>query len=86
MPLAPSDTPERFKSRDDFSMDEELAMVQAARRGELTPRFERDEYKRFRRDALTEAGLEPDEADAEPVPLEEQTTEEHFDRLRAGRQ
>jgi hypothetical protein len=82
-----TDTPKRYKDEDEYNGDELLAAVQARHRGDDPPKFERKEYRQHKADALREAGLD-DEADeleaaaAEPVPLEERTTEEHFDRIR----
>ena len=79
------DQPRRFKSRDELSIEEEVQVQQAERRGEQTPHFEREEYRDARREAVREAGLEPEE---EPTTgeksLEEMTPDEHFDRIRRG--
>jgi hypothetical protein len=82
--------PTRFKSQDDLDGDELLEVVQARRAGKNVPRFESAAYIKHKIAKLRAAGLdeEADEIEAEtgePVPLDEQTTEEHFDRLRAGR-
>ncbi len=84
-----ADVPRRYKTRedgDDFSLDEELALIQANRRGEPTPRFETEQYRQYKRAALEEAGLteEAEEADSAPPDLSEMTSEQHFDRLRRG--
>jgi hypothetical protein len=55
--------PERYKSADELSVDEMLRVVQAARRGSPEPKFERDDYRAYKANALRAAGL-TDEADA----------------------
>jgi hypothetical protein len=81
------EAPKRFKDEDELDGDELLQTVQARRRGDDPPQFERKEYRQHKADALREAGLdaEADEletAEAGPVPMEERTTQEHFDRIR----
>jgi hypothetical protein len=86
-----SEIPRRYKTEDEYDGDELLAAVQARARNDDPPRFETADYKEYRRDVLREGGL-GDEADelepSEPQPLEERTSDEHFQRLRAkaGRQ
>lgn len=82
------ETPRRYKTRDKLTMDEELATVQAERRGESAPEFETAEYRRHRSDVLREGGLdaEADELETdEPVPLADQSVGEHFDRISGPR-
>lgn len=73
-------------------MDEELGAVQAQRRGEPVPRIETQAYKEAKREALLDAGLEPED---EPEPkaiedmslsdLEEMTPADHVERIRRER-
>lgn len=80
--------PRRFKTRDELTMDEELATVQAERRGSSLPKFEAAEYRRYRSDVLREGGLdaEADELETdEPVTLADQSVGEHFDRISGPR-
>jgi hypothetical protein len=76
--------PRRFKRRDEYTIDEELRHQQAENRGEPIPRFERDEYKQARRQALEESGFEPEDEPAEKA-VEDMTPEEHYQRIRSGR-
>lgn len=86
--MAETTTPRRYKTRDELTMDEELATVQAERRGDSAPRFETTQYRRYRAEVLREGGLET-EADelevGEPPPPEEQSVQEHFDRITGPR-
>jgi rRNA maturation protein Nop10 len=77
-----TEPPERYKQREDYTMDEEVAAVQAEQRGDPPPRFERDEYRQARREALEDAGLEPEDDAEKPTPLEDMTPEDHFNRIR----
>ena len=76
--------PRRFKERDELTTDEQLAAIQAQRRGVPEPRFETDEYKSARREHLEAGGFEPDHDDAKPKPVDELSAEEHFQRIRRG--
>jgi hypothetical protein len=61
-------TPERYKRREDYTVyeerredytvDEGLAVIQAERRGDPSPRFETDVYKRARREHLEAGGFD----------------------------
>jgi hypothetical protein len=82
--MAETTTPRRYKTRDKLTMDEELATVQAERRGDSLPKFETVEYRRYRSDVLREGGLDTEAAELEtdePVPLADQSVGEHFDRI-----
>jgi hypothetical protein len=74
--------PERFKKREDLTVDEQLAAIQAQKRGDPAPRFETDEYRQARREALEAAGLDPDDDAEESMALEDMTPEDHFNRIR----
>lgn len=85
--MPPADPPPRFKDADDLTPGEIFADMQARSKGEAAPRHETAAYKEFRRDVLTEAGLEAEEeADAAPPDLSEMTSEQHFHRIRRGRE
>jgi hypothetical protein len=71
-----TETPRRFKEREEYSADEELAAIQPHRRNEPPPRFETDDYKRAHREHLEAGGFESDD-DAEPKPIDEQSVDEH---------
>jgi hypothetical protein len=80
------DKPKRFRDRDELTMDQELAVQQAARRGESAPKFETDEYRAARREALADAGLEPEDgAESADKPLEEMSVGDHVERLQRDR-
>lgn len=59
-------TPRRYKTDDELSTDDLLAVQQAQAAGKPTPRFERDAYKQARADTLREGGFdaEADEIEA----------------------
>jgi hypothetical protein len=63
-------TPTRYKSIEDYSPGEISERMAATRRGEPAPKFETDDYKQRRADALLEAGLE-EEGDEAEKPLDE---------------
>lgn len=73
---------QQYKTRDEFTLDEELAFIQAQRAGQPLPRFETDAYRQARREALEDAGLDPGE-DAGPVELDEMTVEQHYRRIKS---
>jgi len=79
--------PRRFKERSELTMDEEVLTVQAARRGDAVPKFETDAYRQYRAEVLREGGFIEEAKESEPSgsprPLEEQSVEEHFERLRS---
>jgi hypothetical protein len=75
----------RYKNRGELTLDEELAVVQAQRADRPIPRFETDEHKRARREALEGAGIDPGEEDTGPVDPAEMTPEQHFERIRKPR-
>jgi hypothetical protein len=75
----------RFKNRGELTLDEELAVVQAQRADKPLPRFETDEYRQARREALEDAGLDPGEEDTGPVDPAEMTPAQHFERIRKSR-
>jgi hypothetical protein len=77
-----TDTPRRFKDREDYSPDEQLAVQQARHRGEPEPRFETDEYKQARREHLEAGGFEPDGDQQAPTALEDMTPDDHYQRIR----
>jgi hypothetical protein len=74
---------QHYKTRDEFTPDEELAFIQAQRAGQPTPRFETDTYREARREALEDAGLDPGEEDTGPIELDEMTVEQHYRRIRS---
>jgi hypothetical protein len=76
---------ERWKDENELSEDEVLRVVQARRRGEPEPRFERGEYVEARREALEAAGLEAEDADGLPDDLEDHTVAQHVERLQRER-
>jgi hypothetical protein len=75
---------ERFKRRGEYTVEEELAVIQAERRGDPSPRFETDEYRQARRDHLEAGGFETGD-DEGRTPLEDMTPEDHFNRMRRTR-
>lgn len=75
----------RFKNREELTLDEELVVIQAQRADRPIPRFETDAYKRARREALEEAGLDPGEGDTGLVDPAEMTPAQHFERIRESR-
>jgi hypothetical protein len=77
-----TDPPRRFKERSELTIDEELATIQAERRGDAPPRFETIEYQRARREHLKAGGFEYEDGDPEPKPIEELSPDEHFQRIR----
>jgi hypothetical protein len=77
--------PQRYKDRADFSVEEELAVVQAERRNEPPPKFETAEYRQARREHLEAGGFDPGDDDAhEPKAAEEMSADEHFQQMRKG--
>jgi hypothetical protein len=86
-----AEKPKRYKDESELDGDEMLQVVQARKRGDDPPRFERPEYAEHKAKALRASGLddEADEIEARAngatVPLEERTTAEHFDRMRRHR-
>lgn len=80
--------PPRFKSPDQFTPDEQLAAIQADRRGQSPPKFETAEYRAAMRGALQGAGLHvPDEYadDDAPKPPDEMSPDDHLRQMRGGR-
>jgi hypothetical protein len=75
----------RYKTREELTLDEELAVVQAQRADKPQPRFETAEYRQARREALEDAGLDPGEEDTGPVDPAEMTPAQHFERIRKPR-
>lgn len=69
---------QRYKSEEELSDDELLAVVRARHAGEPEPKFETAAYKQAKTEALEDAGLEPDADAAEPVPVEDQTVAERL--------
>jgi len=74
---------QQHKTRDEFTLDEELAFIQAQRAGQPLPQFETDTYRQARREALEDAGLEPGEEDTGPIALDEMTVEQHYRRIKS---
>lgn len=79
-----TDTPKRFNERDELTTDEEVAVQQAEQRGDATPQFQTPAYKAARREHLEAGGFDPDDEDAAPKPVEDLTTDEHFQQMRQG--
>lgn len=73
--------PERYKTDDELSTEEIAQRMAAKQRGESRPRFETDEYREARKQALADAGLD-DVDELDDKPLEDLDVGEHFDRLR----
>jgi hypothetical protein len=76
-----SDAPPRWKDRSEFTIEEEVAFQQAERRGESF-RVETEAYREARRQALADAGIEPEDPKLEQKPLEEMTPADHLERIR----
>jgi hypothetical protein len=77
-----SDAPERWKKREDYTVDEELAAQQAERRGE-TFQVETPEYRKARAEHLRAGGFAEDSP--EPKPIEEMSVDEVYrDHVRHG--
>jgi hypothetical protein len=74
---------QHYKTRDEFTPDEELAFIQAQRAGKPLPQFETDAYREARREALEDAGLDPGEGDIGPIALDEMTVEQHYRRIKS---
>jgi hypothetical protein len=84
------DVPERYVDETDLTGDQMLEVVQARRRGESEPRFERKEYQQHRADVLREGGLdsEADEVEAQAAgltPIEDMSPAQHLERIQRGR-
>jgi len=75
----------KHKTEDEMSMTELHEVVSARRNGKAPPRFLTDAYRTARREALEDAGLDPDDEPGEPVALEDMDVAQHVDRLQAGR-
>jgi hypothetical protein len=80
--MSDDDKIRRYKRRDELTMDEEVQVQQAAKRGKPEPRFERPEYTEARREALADAGLEDEGEPTNGKPLEEQSVEDRFQQIR----
>ncbi len=63
--MADDASPERYRAPE--TPAEELAALQARRRGEPPPRLETDEYRRRRGDALRAASLDDEADESEPA-------------------
>ena len=72
--------PKRFKAPEELTIDEQVATLQAARRGQPAPKFESDAYRRARREVLSDAGLEADDDD-----VDETGVEAHYEEIRRNR-
>jgi hypothetical protein len=78
---------QKYKTEQEMTMDELTECVSARRNGKPPPRFKRAEYIQAEREALEDAGLEPDEGDGqgsdggEGEPL---TVDQQFQRIRAS--
>jgi hypothetical protein len=80
-----TDKVRKYKAHDELDPDELLKVVQAQRRGEPTPKFLTDEYRQATSEALTEAGLEPDDESDESKSIEEMSVGDHLARIRKER-
>ncbi|MEA2190748.1 MAG: hypothetical protein QOI73_869 [Solirubrobacteraceae bacterium] len=75
--------PQRFKAEEDLGPDEYLQVIQAERRGAARPRFESDEYRRYKNDGLRALGLDDEVTDdAGEKPLDAMSPADHFDDIR----
>jgi hypothetical protein len=76
----------RYKERAELDVEESLAVIRAQRAGEPVPKFETPEYRQARRQALEDAGLEPEDDDSDDErSLDDLSPEEHFQRMRGRR-
>jgi hypothetical protein len=75
----------KHKTEDEMSMDELHEVVSARRNGKPTPKFMTDEYRKARREALEDAGLDPDDEPGEPVAAEDMTPDQHLARIQEAK-
>jgi len=79
-----TDPPRRYKTDDELTVEELLERDRAQEAGRPV-KFETDEYRAAKRQALTDAGLEPDEpTDIDGPPDEAWSVEDHLNAIRKG--
>lgn len=71
--------PERFKPRDDWSVDEILDHQRTGSQPET------DEFRAYVRKTHEDAGLDPPEEPASSRPVDELDADDHFDQIRRTR-
>jgi hypothetical protein len=74
--------PRRYKTPEELSTAEHHQIISAERRGGEAPRFETDDYRAYRADALRDAGLDEEADESDPKALDEMSAAEHFEHLR----
>jgi hypothetical protein len=74
----------KWKDEEEMTMDELTECVSARRNGKSPPRFKTSEYLQAEREALEDAGLEPDDEGGEDTAVEDMSTDEHYERLRGA--
>jgi hypothetical protein len=72
--------PRRWKTIEELNVGEHVQRMNALRAGDPEPRFEREEYRLARREALDDAGFADDDADDQA--LEDMTAADHARQIR----
>jgi hypothetical protein len=73
-----TETPQRYKADEQMTTGDWVAFRRTGERPET------DEYRAYVRRVHEDAGLDPPDQAEAPKPLEEQTAEDHFQRIRKG--
>jgi hypothetical protein len=73
-------TPRHYKTVDELTPDEHAQVIAAEHRNEAPPRFETDDYKQARAEALRDAGFDDDAEDDDA--LEDMSVEQHLAQIR----
>ena len=80
-----SDPPLRYADISEYTVEQHVQRLQALKRGEPEPRFEREEYRIARRQALEAAGLADDTPPDELTDPESMTVDDILATRKANR-